>query len=295
VRIGVSPWGSSREGAVAAADVAVAAGVDTLWLGDGLLTVPDFPQWAGGMEPFVELAWLAGRYPAVRVGLGAAVLPLRDVVWLVKQASTLDQLTAGRFDLVVAPGYWRREFEYLGLDFDRRGERFDDLLLALQAGFVGAPYDGDELRWPGDGRLSPEPFTAGGPPFWLAGGRATFERALRTGRPFQARGPAHPRELAPLAAEWHDRGGADLALRVSFEVAETVDESHPTETVIGPPSYLAEQVLAYAEQGVADLSVRPGQSDEASRRAVDALGEEIIPALRSWRAGRSGFTGQKET
>jgi alkanesulfonate monooxygenase SsuD/methylene tetrahydromethanopterin reductase-like flavin-dependent oxidoreductase (luciferase family) len=288
VLIGVSPWGSSREGAVAAADAAVLAGADTLWLGDGLLTVPDFPQWAGGLEPFVQLAWLAGRYPSVRVGLGAAVLPLRDVVWVVKQASTLDQLTAGRFDLVVAPGYWRREFEYLGLDFDHRGDRFDDLLLALQAGFVGSSYDGETLRLPEEGRLSPVPFTAGGPRFWLAGGRATFERALKTGRPFQARRPALPRELAPLATEWHDRGGAALALRVSLEVAATVDESRPAETVKGPPSYLAEQVVGYAELGVADLSVRPGQSDEASRRVIDALGDEIIPALRAWHAGNSG-------
>jgi len=288
VRIGASPWGSSREGAVAAADLAVSAGADTLWLGDGLLTVADFPQWAGGLEPFVELAWLAGRYPSVRVGLGAAVLPLRDVVWLVKQASTLDQLTAGRFDLVVAPGYWRREFEYLGLDFDHRGDRFDELLLALEAGFAGSVHDGDALRLPGEGRLSPVPFTPGGPPFWLAGGKATFERALNAGRPFQARRPALPRALAPLAAEWHDRGGAALALRVSLEVGGTVDESRPNEVVKGPPSYLAEQVIAYAELGVADLSVRPGQSDEASRLVVDALGEEIIPALRAWHFTRSG-------
>lgn len=282
MRIGVSPWGSSRQGAIAAAEVAVAAGVDTLWLGDGLLVVPAFPQWAGGLEPFVELAWLAGCYPTVRVGLGAAVLPLRDVAWLVKQAATLDQLTEGRFDLVVAPGYWRREFEYLGLDFDRRGQRFDELLPALQAGFTEPSYD-DTAQLPGDGRLSPVPFTEGGPPFWLAGGRPTFERALKTGRAFQARGPAHPKLLAPLVAEWNERGGSVLALRVSLEVGHEVDETRPAESVVGPPAYLAEQVIAYAELGVRDVSIRPGQSDKASRRTVDALGEEIIPALRAWR------------
>ena len=140
--------------------------------------MPQFPQWAGGLEPFVELAWLAGRFPSVRVGLGAAVLPLRDVVWLVKEASTLDQLTHGKFDLVVAPGYWRREFDYRELDFDRRGSRFDDLLAALQAGFSGSPYEGTGARLQAEGRLSPVPFTEGGPPLWLAGGRATFERGL---------------------------------------------------------------------------------------------------------------------
>ena len=286
MRIGVSPWGSSRQGAVTVGDIAVAAGVDTLWLGDGLLTVPDFPQWAGGLEPFVELAWLAGRYPAVRVGLGAAILPLRPLAWLVKQASTLDQLTTGRFDLVVAPGYWRREFEYLGLDYDRRGQRFDELIPALEAGFTGPSYD-DGAQLPGDGRLSPEPFTPGGPRFWLAGGRATFERALQTGRPFQARGPAHPKQLAPLAAEWQQRGGGLLALRTSLEVSSDVDETSPAESVVGPPSYLAEQVVAYAELGIGDVSIRPGQTDEATRRTVDALGEAIVPALQAWHQARA--------
>ena len=38
------------------------AGVDTLWLGDGLLTVPQSPQWAGGLEPSLSWpGWLAAR------------------------------------------------------------------------------------------------------------------------------------------------------------------------------------------------------------------------------------------
>jgi alkanesulfonate monooxygenase SsuD/methylene tetrahydromethanopterin reductase-like flavin-dependent oxidoreductase (luciferase family) len=262
--------------------VAVAAGVDTLWLGDGLLTVPDFPQWAGGLEPFVELAWLAGRYPSVRVGLGAAVLPLRDVLWVVKQASTLDQLTEGRFDLVVAPGIWRREFAYRELHFDQRGRRFEDFLGALQAGFAGRGYEGSAVRLPAEGRLSPVPFTQGGPEVWLAGGKATFERALKTGRGFQARQPAHPEHVARLAAEWHDRGGSMLGVRIALEVADRVDDSRAEDALVGPPPYLADQVVALAELGIGDMSVRPGQSDQATRRVADALGEHVIPALRDW-------------
>lgn len=117
MRVGVSPWGSSLAGVLRVASAAVEAGVDTLWLGDGLLVVPDFPQWCGGMEPLTELAWLAGRYPSVAVGIGAAVLPLRDVLWVAKQAATLDQLTQGRFFLVVTPGIWEREFVYRGLSY----------------------------------------------------------------------------------------------------------------------------------------------------------------------------------
>jgi alkanesulfonate monooxygenase SsuD/methylene tetrahydromethanopterin reductase-like flavin-dependent oxidoreductase (luciferase family) len=69
---------------------AVAGGLNTLWLGDGYVAGEDFPGWAGGVESMTESAWLAGRFPPARVGITAAVLPLRDQRWLAKQANTLD-------------------------------------------------------------------------------------------------------------------------------------------------------------------------------------------------------------
>ena len=74
---------------------------------------------------------------------------------------------------------------------------------------------------------------------------------------------------------------------MGFEVRDIVDETRSPDVLIGPPSYLADQVVAYAQLGVADVSVRPGQSDDASRRTVDALGTLIIPELRAYEAGRS--------
>jgi alkanesulfonate monooxygenase SsuD/methylene tetrahydromethanopterin reductase-like flavin-dependent oxidoreductase (luciferase family) len=289
MRIGVSPWGTSLDGIKQVAQAAAAAGLDTLWLGDGLLVVPDFPQFSGGMEPLIELAWLAGRHPNVQVGVGAAVLPLRDVLYLAKQAATLDQLTEGRFFLVLAPGFWEREFAYLGLPFNERGRRFDDVLGALRAAFNGSGYNGEQVQVPPAeaGRLSPAPLTPGGPPVWLAGARPTFERALKAGLPFQAR-TARPAELAPVAAEWFDRGGGELAVRIAIELANGVSAS-PAENggaaqmnaLVGPPSYIAQQLAAYRELGVADVSLMPGRDDRTSLRTVEALATEILPALRA--------------
>jgi alkanesulfonate monooxygenase SsuD/methylene tetrahydromethanopterin reductase-like flavin-dependent oxidoreductase (luciferase family) len=286
MRIGVSPWGSSFPGVIRVATAAAEAGLDTLWLGDGLLVVPDFPQWSGGMEPFVELSWLAGRFPSMAVGVGAAVLPLRDVMWVAKQASTLDQLTEGRFFLVVTPGIWEREFAFRGLSYSDRGSRYNDSISALLAAFAGLPHDGPEIVLPGDGRLSPVPFTPGGPPLWLAGDRATFERALDRSLPFQARATT-PAELEPLAKEWFARGGGELGVRIGLRVAEEVapsatnsDSVASANELAGPPAYLAEQLAAYSTLGVTDLSLMPGRDDETSLRTIDDLATKILPVLR---------------
>jgi alkanesulfonate monooxygenase SsuD/methylene tetrahydromethanopterin reductase-like flavin-dependent oxidoreductase (luciferase family) len=275
LRIGISAWASDRGGVERVAEAALSAGIDTFWLGDGLLERPDFPPWSGGMESFGELAWLAGRYPGASVALGAAVLPLRDAQWVAKSAATLDQLTEGRFTLVLAPGNWPDEFAAMGRDFDSRGA-------ALEAGFRSLKEIWSDGDGGGASRPSPRPWSPGGPPVWLAGARATMLRAIRLGVPFQA-SRIGPSALAPLATEWFDRGGTKLAVRVRMGVGGGDGSSPPTATdtgaLIGPASFLAEQVDAFRQLGVADLSIMPGQDAESSLRTIEALAEQALPAL----------------
>ncbi|MFV2039849.1 MAG: LLM class flavin-dependent oxidoreductase, partial [Acidimicrobiales bacterium] len=172
MRIGISPFASTRDGALSLAGSAVEGGMDTLWLGDGYLANPDFEEWSGGLESMTELAFFAGRFPKARVGITAAVLPVRDIVWTAKQANTIARLAGGGFVLVVTPGFWRQDLEARGQDYDRRGRIFDTRLDELLAA----------LDDPG---FSPGP-TDEAAPVWLAGAGATMDRALRRGLPFQS-------------------------------------------------------------------------------------------------------------
>jgi alkanesulfonate monooxygenase SsuD/methylene tetrahydromethanopterin reductase-like flavin-dependent oxidoreductase (luciferase family) len=267
MRIGVSPYGSDRGAALAFADAAIAGGIDSLWLGDGLFRRPDFEDWRGGLEALIELAWLAGRHPDVRIGITAAVLPIRDIDWLVRQAATLDVITEGRFVLAVAPGFWADELTYRRIDPDRRGGAFRERLAQLREGLGG------DL-------LSPIPFTAGGPPIWLAGAAPTMRLAAALGLPYQA-SRSLPAVVAPLCHVWRSLGGGLFAHRIYVEVGEAVPDGVEVErhVLAGSPDHLLAGLRAYQSLGVDDLSLVLGHDDRSAERTLDALVREVLPSL----------------
>lgn len=287
MRIGISPFAGSRAAALEVAARATSGGLDTLWLGDGFLANPNFGPWSGALEPCCHLAWLAGRFPSARIGLTAAVLPLRDPDWLVKQAATLDQLTGGNMVLVMTPGFWPQEFAARGLDFAERGRIFDERLAVVRRRFAELHAAATSTVTPDTVTgaqpaelLAPFPHRPEGPPLWLAGAAATMAKALHLGLPFQA-SRLTPDELAPLAARWFDDGGRTLAHRVRVQVGEQVPTGHQLDwhAVVGPPSFLAEQLDRFRQLGVADLSLVPGQDDTTALATVDALIETVLPQL----------------
>lgn len=267
MRIGISPFASSRAVALELSQLAVDGGLDTLWLGDGYRTNPDFVGWAGGMESMAELAWLSGSFPSARVGIAAAVLPMRDVPWTAKQANTLHHAAAGGFVLVTAPGFWPQDLEARGVDFDRRGAVFDaalDELIALLA----------------DPSYSPGPPPQGPPPVWLAGATATMRKAAARGLPFQS-SRALPDALAPIVADYYERGGPMFAHRVRVEVGdhEVAGEVVDWQALSGSVDQVVDAFGRYRELGVRDLSCIPGQDDATSRRTVEALVNDVLPQL----------------
>jgi len=279
MRLGISPFASTRDGVIELSALATDGGLDTLWLGDGYIAGEEFPGWAGGMESMTELAWLAGRFPHARVGITAAVLPLRDPRWLAKQANTLDNVTEGGFVLVVAPGFWARDFEHRGLDYATRSAMFDEYLAALRAALAGDGFVGETIRIPSDGRLAPSPASAG-VPVWLAGARATMSKAIELGLTYQS-SRATPDELAPVAADYFDRGGTSLAHRVRIQ-ATTDHAGHGDldwHVVAGSASQLVDALGRFRELGVADLSIVPGQDDETSRHTLEVLTADVVPQL----------------
>lgn len=265
-------------------------GYDSVW-GNDHLTAPRYVrERSPGVAPnfyevMITLAAVAASTTRLRIGTALLVLPMRDPVWVAKQAATLDQLSQGRFVLGAGIGAYREEFEAWGprRRGARRGEMFDEALAVLHklfsersASHTGKFYAFEDLE------LSPKPMQQPFPIFVGGHNLENVRRAARWGsgwlpgwRPLEELGERiallrqeaaalgrDPRaiEVAPQfsvtlgktleeAARRHLQSGM-VAHRRSLAYGDRASSTEVSSRLIGPPDLLIEKVARFAEIGV---------------------------------------------
>ncbi|MBI4277465.1 MAG: TIGR03619 family F420-dependent LLM class oxidoreductase [Armatimonadetes bacterium] len=205
MRIGVKlPTSGPLAGPEAIRAVAQAAdslGYDSVWVQDHVTRSPDDAEhhfavgaWEAWMPPVVPhvyeamstLVYLAGLTTRVRLGTSALVLPLRNPVWLAKEAATLDQFSGGRLILGVAVGgaYVRRELAAIGVPelAKRRGEVVDEWIDVIRGVWRESRYShrGTFITVE-EAQVFPRPAQRW-PPIWIGGtSRRAMARVARRG------------------------------------------------------------------------------------------------------------------
>jgi alkanesulfonate monooxygenase SsuD/methylene tetrahydromethanopterin reductase-like flavin-dependent oxidoreductase (luciferase family) len=153
-------------------------GFEAIWAGDGPLARPRH-------DALVMLTALAARTDRVVLGTGVLLGALRPALLLAQVASTLDQISEGRFVLGLGAGFpfpeTERQFEAIGVPYAGRVGRLAETIAALrllwQAEGKSIDYNGRHIQL-SEVALQPAPHTAGGPPLWLAGAGETAERRV---------------------------------------------------------------------------------------------------------------------
>ena len=152
---------------------AEALGFDSIWVWDHILlgVDPPFPV----VDSLTLLAAIAARTSKINLGTGVLVLPLRNPVVLAKELASLDLITGGRLLLGMASGWYRREFDAVGVSFQERGRIMDRNLEIIRRLWTEDQVNGDypphRLR---SANLSPKPARL---PVMLIGGYV--ERVLK--------------------------------------------------------------------------------------------------------------------
>jgi alkanesulfonate monooxygenase SsuD/methylene tetrahydromethanopterin reductase-like flavin-dependent oxidoreductase (luciferase family) len=108
---------------LAMAKAAEEVGFESVWLGDHLLyDGPERAPW----EAWTLLSALAAATSTVRLGPLVACAGFHPPAVLAKMASTIDEISQGRFVLGLGSGWNRREFDAFGIPYDKRVSRFEE-------------------------------------------------------------------------------------------------------------------------------------------------------------------------
>ena len=119
-------------------------GYDSVWVWDHLLlgVEPNFPI----IDSLTVLTGIAAKTKRIKMGTGILVLPLRNAVALAKQLSSMDQLSDGRLIMGMASGWYKREFDAMGVPFEKRGKIMDENLEIMRRLWTEASVTGEYMR-----------------------------------------------------------------------------------------------------------------------------------------------------
>ena len=127
---------------------------------------PHFPI----IESLTLLAAVAASTKTIKLGTGILVLPLRNPLVLAKQIASIDQISNGRFILGAAVGWYKREFDAVGVPFNKRGALMNQYLEMLtklwQDDVVKGEYGDYSLR---SAVMFPKPVQNPRPPILIGG------------------------------------------------------------------------------------------------------------------------------
>jgi probable F420-dependent oxidoreductase len=131
-------------------------GFDSVWVWDHILlgVEPNFPV----IDSLTVLTGIAARTSRIKLGTGILVLPLRNAVALAKQLSSMDQLSQGRLVMGMASGWYKREFDAMGVPFEQRGKIMDENLEVLRRLWTEPSVTGQYTRYsPSKAVMYPKP------------------------------------------------------------------------------------------------------------------------------------------
>lgn len=248
------------------ADAAERDGWFGIWFADHLMpnTGTDEPSDGDCLDAWTLLPAVAARTERVRLGSLVAPVTFRHPATLASAATTMDQISEGRFVLGVGAGWQKNEHALYGFDLGDRRERSDRLEEACE--LLRSLLD--------DGRpfFAGEYFHAAGPP----------RRPAPSGRvPLLVGGKGEQRTLRTVAMhadEWNGWCDAELAavkLAVLAQHCEAIDRD---------PSEIRSSVNLFLAMGDDDERRAQRAADAGSRPVLTGTPDQIVEQLAALEA-----------
>jgi probable F420-dependent oxidoreductase len=260
-------------------------GFDSIWTSDHVLPVEAFQKTGrpGLYESVASLAYLAGVTKKVTLG-SSVLLPLRHPLLLASMLNTVDHASSGRLNVGFGVGWYRLEFENLGLPFSKRGRVATEQLHIMKELWTksSVSYDGEFYKLE-NASVVPEPVQKPHPPILIGGASfKSYERAVELGdgwMPFavsvsQVRtGMDRIRQLtASKKRKLKDDFLLYVDLPISLKPRDSAllakTDAENEETLTGDAATISKRIEAYLQVGVQQIIIefeRPGNELENLR------------------------------
>jgi len=279
-------------------------GFESVWVWDHILlgVDPHFPI----IDALSLLTAVAARTSKIKLGTGILVLPLRNPLVLAKQLSGMDQISQGRLVLGMASGWYKREFDAVGIDFHKRGKIMDQNLEILNRlwteDMVSGDYPPHDMK---NSVMFPKPYTKPRPPILIGGYvDAVLKRAALRGDgwltyfytaesfiedwakvcAFAEEGGKDPGTLnstnqLPIIVGERSKVEGDMNewLSTEWDFAGW-SKSTPDSAIIGTVDECVEQLKAHVDTGVDRIIFVPYRYQDDQ---VDLIANEIMPKLKA--------------
>lgn len=280
-------------------------GFESVWVWDHILlgVDPHFPI----LDSLTLLTALSARTSRIKLGTGVLVLPLRNPLVLAKQISSMDLISGGRLLLGVASGWYKREFDAVGVPFEKRGNIMDQSIEIMtrlwQEDMVRGEYPPHNLR---NSVMFPKPVQRPYPKLFIGGyADRVLKRAGTKGNGWLTYfyTPESFAKYWSKVQKFAEEAGRDpsslestnqLPIMVGNSLAEIEgpmnewlhtewdyadwSESTADSAIMGTVDECVEQLQAHIDTGVNRLIFVPYKYEAEQ---VDIIAREIVPRLKS--------------
>jgi alkanesulfonate monooxygenase SsuD/methylene tetrahydromethanopterin reductase-like flavin-dependent oxidoreductase (luciferase family) len=248
-------------------------GMDFLWISEHHFN----PDRSFGSASMVVAGAVAAQTERIKIGSSIVVLPTANPLHVAEEASVLDHISKGRFELGVGRSGGVGAYKGFNMDYSESQSRFAECLEIVDLALSNErfSYKGEFYEF-NDVPMTPQPFTTPRPKIrWAVNSTSTFAMAGKLGLPiFCGVLQLDVEQLSELLASYDEakaESGADTPrdaeLRIPIYVSDTMDDA-----LSAPEESFTRRYTSASEILVRMLA--SGQTNYAGERAerIDTLG-----------------------
>jgi alkanesulfonate monooxygenase SsuD/methylene tetrahydromethanopterin reductase-like flavin-dependent oxidoreductase (luciferase family) len=267
------------------------------------VSVNDHPAGGGPVrEAWTLLSWIAAKTERIAVAPRVLAVPLRLPAVVAKSCETLDRLSSGRVILTLGSGGSPDELAQFGALSGTAGQRTTGLEDAIR--IIRGLWSGEAFSYSGDVyrvanlRLDPEPVRR--IPIWLGtfGRRGLVLAGSLADGWFPSLGHRPESELPRMRARVVEsalaagKSADDVRCVLNLKVHLGGDVTGDAGALEGEPNRVVDGLNRFVEMGFGGFNIIPEGNDFDAQ--VAAIGDEVIPAVRSFASARGLVAGRPQ-